>query len=70
MPCVSTGAAGSLAGRELAEKEARPPGKLMLAHYTQRASEGGLIIYEATAISITGRGWFGAPGMFRKHSHV
>jgi hypothetical protein len=24
MPCVSTGAAGSLAGRELAEKEARP----------------------------------------------
>ena len=24
MPCVSSGAAGSLAGRELAEKEARP----------------------------------------------
>ena len=67
MPCVST-AAGSLAGSW--RKKKRGPRKLMLAYYTQRASEGGLIIYEATAISITGRGWFGAPGMFRKHSHV
>jgi catechol 2,3-dioxygenase-like lactoylglutathione lyase family enzyme len=39
------------------------PDKFMLAYCTQRASEGGLIIYEATAIS--GRGWLGAPGMFR-----
>jgi N-ethylmaleimide reductase len=36
----------------------------MLEYYTQRASEGGLIISEATAVSITGRGWFGAPGMY------
>jgi N-ethylmaleimide reductase len=40
------------------------PGELMLQYYSQRASEGGLIISEATAISITGRGWFGAPGMY------
>jgi N-ethylmaleimide reductase len=36
----------------------------MLEYYTQRASEGGLIISEATSISIAGRGWFGAPGMY------
>jgi N-ethylmaleimide reductase len=40
------------------------PSDLMLEYYTQRASEGGLIISEATAVSITGRGWFGAPGMY------
>jgi N-ethylmaleimide reductase len=40
------------------------PGNLMLEYYTQRASEGGLIISEATTISIAGRGWFGAPGMY------
>jgi N-ethylmaleimide reductase len=40
------------------------PGDLMLEYYTQRASEGGLIISEATSISITGRGWFGAPGLY------
>jgi len=36
----------------------------MLEYYAQRASEGGLIISEGTTISITGRGWFGAPGMY------
>jgi N-ethylmaleimide reductase len=40
------------------------PGPLMLEYYTQRASDGGFIISEATTISITGRGWFGAPGMY------
>src|SRR5271170_1740730 len=40
------------------------PGQLMLEYYTQRASEGGLIISEATSISISGRGWFGAPGIY------
>jgi N-ethylmaleimide reductase len=40
------------------------PGDLMLEYYTQRASDGGLIISEATTISITGRGWFGAPGLY------
>lgn len=40
------------------------PGDLMLEYYTQRASEGGLIVYEATPISIAGGGWFGAPGLY------
>src|SRR5258706_8738224 len=40
------------------------PGDLMVEYYSQRASEGGLIISEATSISITGRGWFGAPGLY------
>jgi N-ethylmaleimide reductase len=40
------------------------PNDLMLEYYTQRASEGGLIITEATAISVTGRGYFGAPGIY------
>jgi N-ethylmaleimide reductase len=40
------------------------PNDLMLEYYTQRASDGGLIISEATSISISGRGWYGAPGMY------
>src|SRR5579863_1869555 len=40
------------------------PGDLMLEYYGQRASDGGLIISEATSISIAARGWFGAPGMY------
>jgi N-ethylmaleimide reductase len=36
----------------------------MLEYYTQRASEGGLIISDATSISISGRGWFGSPGIY------
>ncbi len=40
------------------------PGDLMREYYEQRASEGGLIISEATNISITARGWYGAPGMY------
>ena len=40
------------------------PSDLMVEYYGQRASEAGLIISEATTISITGRGWFGAPGMY------
>lgn len=40
------------------------PGDLMLEYYRQRASDGGLIISEATAISISARGWFGAPGLY------
>ncbi|MEI9983813.1 MAG: alkene reductase [Aliidongia sp.] len=40
------------------------PGDLMLEYYRQRASEGGLIISEATPISITARGWLGAPGLY------
>jgi N-ethylmaleimide reductase len=40
------------------------PNDLMTEYYGQRASEGGLIISEATTISIAGRGWFGAPGLY------
>src|ERR1700689_462945 len=40
------------------------PGDLMLEYYSQRASDGGLIVSEATAISVAGGGWFGAPGLY------
>src|SRR3984893_168135 len=50
--------------RSRSEQPGDIPGGLMLEYYTQRASEGGLIISEATSISITGRGWFGAPGLY------
>lgn len=40
------------------------PGPLMLEYYRQRASAGGFIISEATAISVTGRGYLGAPGIY------
>ena len=40
------------------------PSDLMREYYTQRASDGGFIISEATTISITARGWYGAPGMY------
>ena len=36
----------------------------MRTYYGQRASEGGLIIGEATTISPSARGWFGAPGLY------
>jgi len=40
------------------------PNALMAEYYGQRASDGGLIITEATTISATARGWFGAPGLY------
>ena len=40
------------------------PNDLMVEYYRQRASRGGLIITEATTISITGRGYLGAPGIY------
>jgi N-ethylmaleimide reductase len=40
------------------------PGELMREYYTQRASDGGFIIGEATNISLTSRGWLGAPGLY------
>ncbi len=50
--------------RSRSEQPGDVPGALMLEYYSQRGSEGGLIISEATTISIPGRGWFGAPGMY------
>ena len=40
------------------------PNELMVEYYGQRASEGGLIIGEATTISTSARGWLGAPGLY------
>ena len=40
------------------------PGSLMAEYYTQRASDGGFIITEATNISRSSRGWLGAPGLY------
>jgi len=40
------------------------PGDLMLEYYSQRASDGGFIVSEATSISVAGGGWFAAPGLY------
>ena len=40
------------------------PNQLMVEYYRQRASEGGLIISEATNVTGTNRGYLGAPGIY------
>ena len=50
--------------RSRSEQPGDIPGDLMREYYTQRASDGGFIISEATTISATARGWFGAPGIY------
>jgi len=40
------------------------PGEMMAEFYGQRASEGGLMIGEAPAVAINGRGYLGAPGIY------
>src|SRR3984885_6555982 len=40
------------------------PGNLMREYYEQRTSDGGLIISEATNISLISRGWLGSPGLY------
>jgi N-ethylmaleimide reductase len=40
------------------------PSDLMVEYYAQRASNGGLIISEATPVSIRGYGYAGAPGIY------
>src|ERR1700739_1297335 len=40
------------------------PSDLMVEYYTQRASNGGLIISEATPVSTRGNGCAGAPGIY------
>ena len=47
-----------------AEQPGDVPGDLMVEHYGQRASKGGLQIAEATTVSIVGRGYLGAPGIY------
>jgi N-ethylmaleimide reductase len=50
--------------RMRAEQPGDVPGALAVEYYAQRASEGGLIITEATTVAITGRGYLGAPGIY------
>ncbi len=40
------------------------PSDLQREYYTQRASDGGLIITEATAIAASARGYYHAPGLY------
>jgi N-ethylmaleimide reductase len=40
------------------------PSAMMIKHYGQRASKGGLQIAEATPVSVQGRGYLGAPGIY------
>jgi N-ethylmaleimide reductase len=42
------------------------PSDLMLEYYSQRASEGGLLVTEAKAVAASGRGYRGAPGVYNK----
>ncbi|EGZ08147.1 hypothetical protein PHYSODRAFT_527374 [Phytophthora sojae] len=42
------------------------PGPVVVEFYTQRASDGGLLITEGTNISATARGYYGAPGIFNE----
>jgi N-ethylmaleimide reductase len=50
--------------RSRSEQPGDVPGELMREYYTQRASNGGLVISEATTISVSARGWLGAPGLY------
>ena len=50
--------------RQRSEQPGDVPSPLMVEYYGQRASEGGLIISEATTISATARGYLGAPGIY------
>jgi N-ethylmaleimide reductase len=50
--------------RSRTEQQAGTPGALMVEQYGQRASDGGLLISEATNISAGARGWYGAPGLY------
>jgi N-ethylmaleimide reductase len=50
--------------RSRSEQPGGIPGDMMVQYYSDRASDGGLIISEATNISPTARGWYGAPGIY------
>jgi N-ethylmaleimide reductase len=50
--------------RSRSEQPGGIPGDMMVRYYSDRASDSGLIIGEATNISLTASGWYGAPGLY------
>ncbi|KAE9333255.1 hypothetical protein PF008_g14540 [Phytophthora fragariae] len=46
--------------------DAGVPTDVVKEYYSQRATDGGLLITEATNISATARGYYGAPGLFHQ----
>src|SRR5580698_4822797 len=40
------------------------PSDMMAKFYAQRADKGNLLIMEGTAVAITGRSYYGAPGIY------
>jgi len=50
--------------RSRSEQPGGIPGEKMVQYYSDRASDGGLIIGEATNVSLNARGWYGAPGLY------
>ena len=50
--------------RSRSEQPGGIPGDMMVQYYSDRASDGGLIISDATNVSMTARGWYGAPGIY------
>src|SRR5258708_19851814 len=50
--------------RSRSEQPGGIPSDMMVQYYSDRASDGGLIVGEATNISLTARGWYGAPSLY------
>ena len=53
--------------RSRSEQPGGIPGDMMVRYYSDRATDGGLIIGEATSISPTARGLYGAPDRLGYH---
>src|SRR3984957_7188079 len=49
--------------RSRSEQPGGIPGDMMVQYYSDRASDGGLIVGEATNISLIAGVWYGAPGL-------
>jgi N-ethylmaleimide reductase len=46
------------------------PSDLMLEYYSQRVSDGGFIVTEATAIAASARGYYHAPSLYTKEQEA